>query len=52
MNGPVRLSSTASATFLDKVRRLQYPPDIRVIRLPCSGRVSPKFILSDLRMAS
>lgn len=28
---------------------MEYPPNIRVIRLPCSGRVSPKFILSAFR---
>jgi F420-non-reducing hydrogenase iron-sulfur subunit len=27
------------------VSRLQYPPSIRVIRVMCSGRVSPDFIL-------
>ncbi len=28
------------------VGRLQYPPNVRVIRVPCSGRISPFFILS------
>jgi F420-non-reducing hydrogenase iron-sulfur subunit len=27
------------------VSRFQYPADIRVIRVPCSGRVNPLFIL-------
>ncbi len=27
------------------VSRLSYPPSIRVIRVPCSGRVNPVFIL-------
>lgn len=27
------------------VSRLKYPPNIRVIRVPCSGRVNPQFIL-------
>lgn len=31
------------------VSRLQYPPNIRVIRVPCSGRVNPKFILGAFR---
>jgi heterodisulfide reductase subunit A len=26
------------------VSRMQYPPDVRIIRTMCSGRVSPKFI--------
>jgi coenzyme F420-reducing hydrogenase delta subunit len=25
--------------------RLEYPPNIRVIRLPCSGKVTPVFLL-------
>lgn len=29
--------------------RLQYPPTIRVIRVPCSGRVNPQFIVKALR---
>jgi coenzyme F420-reducing hydrogenase delta subunit len=31
------------------VSRLQYPANIRVIRVPCSGRINPKFILAALR---
>ncbi len=31
------------------VSRLQYPSNIRVIRVPCTGRMSPKFILGALR---
>ncbi len=31
------------------VSRMQYPPGIRVIRVPCSGRINPLFILSALR---
>ncbi len=37
------------AADLAGVSRMEYPPDIRVIRVPCSGRVSPKFILSAFR---
>ncbi len=40
---------TYGAADLAGVSRLQYPPNIRVIRLPCSGRISPKFILAALR---
>jgi coenzyme F420-reducing hydrogenase delta subunit len=40
---------TYGAADLAGVSRLQYPPNIRVIRLPCSGRVSPKFILAAFR---
>lgn len=34
------------------VSRLQYPPNIRVIRVPCSGRVNPLFILRVLRQGA
>lgn len=34
------------AADLAGVSRMPYPPNIRVIRIPCSGRMSPKFILS------
>ena len=27
------------------VSRFQYPPSVRIIRVPCSGRVNPHFIL-------
>jgi len=28
--------------------RLQYPPSIRVIRVPCSGRINPQYIIKAL----
>jgi F420-non-reducing hydrogenase iron-sulfur subunit len=31
------------------VSRIQYPPTMRIIRVMCSGRVSPMFILEALR---
>lgn len=34
-----------SAADLAGVSRLQYPPNIRIIRVMCSGRVNPNFIL-------
>lgn len=40
---------TYGAADLAGVSRLQYPPHIRVIRVPCSGRISPKFILAAFR---
>ncbi len=27
------------------LNRLQYPANVRVIRVPCSGRVNPQYIL-------
>lgn len=40
---------TYGAADLAGVSRFQYPPNIRVIRVPCSGRISPKFLLSAFR---
>lgn len=37
------------AADLAGVSRFQYPPSMRIIRVPCSGRVSPKMILSAIR---
>jgi len=31
------------------VSRIQYPPNIRIVRVPCSGRVNPMFILRALQ---
>ncbi len=31
------------------VSRMQYPPNVRIIRVPCSGRISPLHILAALR---
>jgi len=30
------------------ISRFQYPPNIRIIKVPCSGRVSPQMILAAL----
>lgn len=40
---------TYGAADLAGVSRFQYPANMRIIRLPCSGRVSPKMILSAFR---
>ena len=31
------------------VSRIQYPPNIRVVRVPCSGRINPFYILKSLQ---
>lgn len=31
------------------IGRMQYPPNIRVVRIPCTGRMNPLFIISALR---
>ena len=37
------------AADLVGVTRMLYPSNVRVIRIPCTGRTSPKFILDALR---
>lgn len=32
--------------------RIQYPPNIRVIRVPCSGRINPLFVIKALQMGA
>lgn len=34
------------------ISRFQYPPNVRVIRVPCSGRVSPYFIIKSLQQGA
>lgn len=43
---------TYGAADLAGVSRLQYPADFRVIRIPCTGRMSPKFILHAFRQGA
>ncbi len=31
------------------ISRIQYPPNIRIIRVPCSGRVNPYYIITALQ---
>ncbi len=40
---------TYTASDLTGISRLQYAPNVRVIRVMCSGRVDPQFILAALR---
>ena len=41
-----------SAADLAGVSRFQYPPNIRIIRVMCSGRVNPGFILKALQFGA
>ena len=34
-----------AAADLAGVSRLKYPPNVRIVRVMCSGRVNPNFIL-------
>lgn len=36
---------TYGAADLAGVSRLDYPPNFRVVRLPCTGRLNPKYVL-------
>ncbi|MGL4209767.1 MAG: hydrogenase iron-sulfur subunit [Candidatus Adiutrix sp.] len=36
---------TYGAADLAGVSRLEYPPNFRVVRLPCTGRLNPKYIM-------
>ena len=38
-----------SAADLAGVSRMQYPPEMRIIRVMCSGRINPNFILKSLQ---
>ena len=40
---------TYGGADLAGVSRLQYPTNIRVIRIPCTGRLNPNFILTAFR---
>ncbi len=41
-----------SAADLAGVSRLQYPPNIRIVRVMCSGRVNPGFILKAFELGA
>lgn len=41
-----------SAADLAGVSRLQYPPNIRIVRVMCSGRINPGFILRALELGA
>jgi len=41
-----------SAADLAGVSRFQYPPNVRIIRVMCSGRVNPNFILKAFQMGA
>ena len=31
------------------ISRIQYPPNVRIVRVPCSGRVNPLYIIKSLQ---
>jgi F420-non-reducing hydrogenase iron-sulfur subunit len=34
------------------VSRIQYPPNVRILRVPCSGRVNPLYIIKSLQQGA
>lgn len=40
---------TYAGADLAGISRIQYPPNVRLIRLPCSGRVNPFYIVKALQ---
>jgi F420-non-reducing hydrogenase iron-sulfur subunit len=43
---------TYAGADLAGTSRLKYPPQIRIIKLPCSGRIDPLFLLRGLEMGA
>lgn len=41
-----------SAADLAGVSRFQYPPNMRIIRVMCSGRINPNFLLKAFHMGA
>jgi len=41
-----------AAADLAGVSRYQYPPNVRIVRVPCSGKVDPIYILKALEMGA
>lgn len=40
---------TYAGADLAGISRIQYPPNVRLIRLPCSGRVNPFYVVKALQ---
>lgn len=40
---------TCAGADLAGLNRMQYPADVRLLRVPCSGRVNPQFVLKVLQ---
>lgn len=34
------------------VNRIQYPPNVRIIRVMCGGRINPSFVIKALEMGA
>src|SRR3989304_715607 len=40
---------SSAGADLAGVSRIQYPPNVRIVRVPCSGRINPAFLLRALQ---
>lgn len=40
---------TYAGADLAGISRIQYPPNVRIIRLPCTGRINPFYIVNALQ---
>ena len=40
---------TYAGADLAGISRIQYPPNIRIIRVPCTGRINPFYIVKALQ---
>ena len=40
---------TYTGADLAGINRIQYPPNVRVIRVPCSGRINPFYVVKALQ---
>ncbi len=42
---------TYAGADLAGISRIQYPPNVRIIRVPCTGRINPFYIVKALQTA-
>jgi F420-non-reducing hydrogenase iron-sulfur subunit len=40
---------TYAGADLAGISRIQYPPNVRIIRVPCAGRINPFYVMKALQ---
>jgi coenzyme F420-reducing hydrogenase delta subunit len=40
---------TYAGADLAGISRIQYPPNVRIIRVPCTGRINPFYVMKALQ---
>jgi coenzyme F420-reducing hydrogenase delta subunit len=40
---------TYAGADLAGISRIQYPPNVRIIRVPCTGRINPFYVMKTLQ---